>query len=301
MCQKPSYNKIFSLIYQCLFALVVIASITSCRSIKQSNLFTNTGGVDVERFEKAVGQIKKGYVIQKFDVLAISIFPNNGEQIIDQTGDYPGGAGGNNMLGMNGQNGNGGIITNNVLSGQEIAFNNARPTFYSIDENGMVSLPIIGKRMVEGLTLVELDSILSKDYASYVIDPYVLSEFINKRVVVMGVLGDHVVPLQNGGITLVELLARISGGADSRLQRTALTNNIKIIRGEEGSRQIMNADLTTMAGLNKLQITIQPNDIIYVPPRRRLDRETLSDVNAILSPLLSTIGFVATILALINR
>jgi polysaccharide export outer membrane protein len=271
-------------------------------AFKQEKLFQSEGSVNPTAFEEHLAAAAEAYRIQRFDILAISVFPNKGEQLVDQTGDYLGGGAanqqGNNqqqLLRQQGGGGGGGVLNQKVLPA-----NNMEPLYYNVDEQGNVDLPIVGKLNVTGMKLFELNALLEEKYAGYVVDPYVVSQFANKRVIVMGALGDHVVPLQSDGATLLEVISSLAGGASS-LQQQGRASQIRLIRGEPGSRNVLLVDLTTMEGLNQLKTSIQPNDIIYIPPRRRLDRQTLGDISAIFTPIFTSLTLLTTLLSLLRR
>lgn len=302
-------SKLLSHSLQTFILAVAVLVLGSCTAFKQEKLFQSEEAVNSDSFNKSLSAVEGGYRIQEADILAISIYPNKGEMLVDQTGDYPsndiGGTdvGMQNLLQQQSRNVQGGEEYINV---KRILFSNMEPLYYNVNEAGEIDLPVVGRVNVKGLGLRELDSLLSKQYASYIKKPYVVSQFVNKRVVLMGALGDRVVALNNGGTSLLEVISLSAGGGDingaiSSLQRDAKASEIRIIRGEPGQRQVMVVDLTTMEGLNKLQTKVYPNDIIYLPPRRRFDRQMLSDISSILTPILTALTLLTSVVSLTSR
>ena len=288
----------------CLLACLAVLG-SSCTAFKQEKLFQSEETVNSVEFTEKLEEVEEGYLIKRFDILAIAVFPNNGEQLVDQTGDYPTNGqqrGGNNqMMGGGSRNSRLGS-SNDPVNTRILPFNNMRPMYYNVNDRGELELPVVGTVQAEGLKLIELDSLLQEKYASYIKEPYVVSQFVNKRVVLMGALGDRVVPLINNGTSLLEVLSISTGGGAgnnniSSLQQQAKASEIRIIRGQPGEREVILVDLTTIAGLNKLQTNIQPNDIVYVPPRRRFDRQTLTDISAVFTPILTALTLLTSIIS----
>lgn len=69
-------------------------------------------------------------------------------------------------------------------------------------------------------------------------------------------------------------------------------DNIRIIRGNLKYPQIEQIDLTTIAGMRRANLQVEPNDIIYIDPIRRPLLENLTDSAPIL-------GFAASITSLV--
>jgi len=283
-------------------ALLVL---NSC-GIQQNLLFQTPTSINPDVFNNSVLAAEGNYIIQKGDYLAVSIFPNKGEQIIDQTQDFPigensGAAGGQGTNAQQMQNTN--VDNGNTQFNLPIRQNNDHPSSYLVNENGIINLPQIGAVKVDSLTLHAASELLTKKYATYIKNPYVIMQYLNKRAIVMGALGEHVVALRNENMSLYEVISLASGGAQTggesvSIQKSVKTRNIRIIRNYKTSPSVLVVDLTTIEGVEKLNTNIQPNDIIYLEPRRKFDREPVSDIGAILSPIASIIALIVAINAL---
>ncbi|MCS6833426.1 MAG: polysaccharide export protein EpsE, partial [Flammeovirgaceae bacterium] len=145
-----------------------------------------------------------------------------------------------------------------------------------------------------GYTLPQADSVLAQAYSQYYEQPFVKSQYLNKRVVLLGALGDKLIPLRNENMNLLEILA-ISG----QFQQNARANNIRIIRGDLKNPEVQLVDLTTIEGMKKANLVLQPNDIIYVEPRRHLDKEFFANFTAAVSPFTTILSAISTTLLLI--
>lgn len=287
-----------------IFYFILLLGFSSC-GIKSNLLFRTPTSIQPEAFSTSLAQ-GNNYVIQKGDYLAISIFPNNGEQIIDQTQDFPVGQNptlskgqGGNQQQQNLNNDNG-----NTQFNLPLRQNNDYPNSYLVNDAGEVNLPQIGKVTIDSLTLSIASELIASKYITYIKNPYVVVQYLNKRVIVMGALGEHVIALRNENMSLYEVIALASGGQSQggteviSLQQTVKTDAIRIIRNYKTSPSVLVIDLTTIEGIEQLKTNIQPNDIIYLEPRRKFDRDTISDIGAILSPIASIVTIIIAINAL---
>ncbi len=236
-------------------ALVVLAS---CGSYKQNIMFKVPEGGALQQQAEAV---QKNYIVQKNDVLNLSVFTNKGELIIDP--DY-------NLLKE--------VSSQNMQRKPELQ--------YLVDVNGIAKFPMIGELKVEGITLRQLEAILQKEFAKYYTDPFVSVTYANKRVIVLGAPGGKVIPLVNENITLAEVLALSSG-----LDNNSKSNSIRVLRGE----QYFVADLSTIEGYLRTNMVMQPGDIVYIEPIRRPVSEALRDYGPLVS-IITTLTTLAVVL-----
>lgn len=257
--------------------------------------------------EKAMGN----YRIAEYDQIAISVYTNNGEQLIDPLGFFQQAA--TAGQGGRGGGGGGGNPQQQLLllqGGNRIPSNNIDPFWYNVDEYGEVNLPLLGNIKLAGLTLREADSLLSRAFhkQGYYKDAYVTTQYLNKRVLLYGALGEQIIPLRNENMTLLEVIAQANTGAGANrnnlggnlnnLQRIANARKIMILRnlGTEGQLQQKLVNLKDLTTLTEETLYIQPNDIIYIAPRNRIDRDVISD----LSTIISAVSSLLTVYLLIN-
>jgi polysaccharide export outer membrane protein len=160
---------------------------------------------------------------------------------------------------------------------------------YLVDVNGVAKFPMLGELKVEGLTIRQTEEILQKEYARYYTDPFVVLQYINKRVIVLGAPGGQVIPLVNENVTLAEVLALASG-----IENNARATNIRVLRGD----QYFVADFSTIAGYQKSNMIMQPGDIVYVEPIRRPVSEAFRDYGVIVSVLTSLTTLIVVLTSL---
>jgi polysaccharide biosynthesis/export protein len=225
-------------------------------------MFRATESTKPEIFKREASVTEKNYVIQKNDLLLLDVFSNNGEKIIDPNPELTNSA------------------AANTNTNQPSAIN------YLVDINGIVRFPMIGELKVDGLTLRQAEEIAQKEFAKYFKEPFLVINYQNKRVIVLGALGGQVIPLTNQNVTLVEVLALAKG-----LSNDAKAHNIKVIRNEH----VYQIDFSTIDGFKAGNMLIEPGDVVYVEPVRRPFSESLKDNFTLVSVIVSLATLVAVI------
>jgi len=183
------------------------------------------------------------YVISPQDRLKISIYRNP-----EFTSETATGAG---QLGQNMQN-------NGVL----------------VDTLGYISLPLVNRIKVAGLTQTQTSELITKKYKRYLRIPTVYVEVLNKRVYVIGeVRKPGPVKLDREKITLLEALAFTGDLTDA-----AIRDNILILsRNSQNKLYIRSVDLTNFDHMSMANMMLKPNDIVYVQPNGWKEYKVASD------------------------
>jgi hypothetical protein len=145
-------------------------------------------------------------------------------------------------------------------------------------------------------------------YSPYYREPFVQTRVTNNRVIVLGALGGQVLPLTNDNMNLIEVLA-LAGGVDGSgsgggggngvYRYGGKTSNIRIIRGDLKNPQIEQIDLSTISGMRRANLQMEPNDIVYIEPVRRRFLEGLIDAGPVLNATGVLLGTLSTIFSLI--
>ncbi len=245
-----------------VYPLLILLLTSSCASYRYNIMFKSTDSVQPELVSKEVLSVEKNYVIQKNDLLALEVYSNKGERLIDPVPELS-------------------RTTTNIQDDKE------NDPSYLVDLKGIVRFPMVGAVQLDGLTLRQAEEILQKEYTQFFKEPYVLLRYLNKRVVMLGATGGQVIPLTNENTKLVEVLALAKG-----LPNDSKAHTIRLIRGE----RVFQIDLSTIEGFRQGNIIVEPNDVVYVEPIRRPYSEALRDYAGAVSILVS----LATLLAVIN-
>ncbi|NRA10333.1 MAG: SLBB domain-containing protein, partial [Crocinitomicaceae bacterium] len=117
-------------------------------------------------------------------------------------------------------------------------------------------------------------------------EPFVQVNITNHRVIVFPGNGSDakVVTLSNTNTTLMEAIA-LAGGITDR----GKANTIKLIRKIEGKREVYVMDLSTMEGLQYVDMLVQADDYIYIEPTAEIAKEISKTIVPIVSLLSSAI------------
>lgn len=160
---------------------------------------------------------------------------------------------------------------------------------YTLDDSGYISLPVVGRINLSGMTIFEANNRVQTVFDQYLSNSYITVRFGGLRYAVMGEVrrpGKYVT-LQNR-MTIFEALANAGD-----LTELAKRDKVTIIRQyPEGSR-IHEINLLDEQIIRSPYYYIQPNDLIYIQPLkiRALGTGTnaLQSVTAIATILSATI------------
>jgi protein involved in polysaccharide export with SLBB domain len=283
--------------------LLLLSSCATSHYYNQRVLFrlTDEKGIrlDTAKLRVAVNRTDRNYRIQPNDFLDVRVYTNKGERIIDPNGELQFGspAGPTPSLTPRGSGATGGRATvsrtGGTSSGLELL----------VQADGTVDMPIVGRVQLSKLSLRQADSTLQVLYSTYYRDPFVQTRVTNNRVIILGASGGLVLPLTNDNMNLIEVLA-LAGGVDggggaSVYRYGGKTSNIRIIRGDLKNPQIEQIDLSTISGMRRANLQMEPNDIVYIEPVRRRFLEGLTDAGPVLNATGTILGTFSTIISLI--
>ncbi len=152
---------------------------------------------------------------------------------------------------------------------------------YTVDEDGRVALPLLGRLLARGLTARQLRDSIETRLRSYCTDeePTIELTVATLRAFVFNEGGRQgLVQLPSEKTHITEFLA-LAGGVSF----VGKANKIQIIRGSTdydltrgiADPQVIWVDLQQMDALRYSNLNIYPNDIVYVEPRElaRVSRE----------------------------
>ncbi len=149
------------------------------------------------------------------------------------------------------------IATNGVL-GQKMNNNGLL-----VNAAGFISLPLIGKVKVGGLTQTQAADYITKRYKKYLNTPSVYVEVMNKRLFVLGeVKKPGVIPIPNEKMNLFEAIASAGDLTDSAVRNSVTIISNNPVRGI----QMRTVDLTNFDTMRYASLMLRPNDIVYVKP-----------------------------------
>lgn len=163
-------------------------------------------------------------------------------------------------------------------------------TAYTIDNEGNINFPQIGKIHLLGKTRSEAIEILTNQFSRYLKNPVVNLKVNNFRVVVLGDSGGKVIDVKNENANILEVLAQ-SGD----LQKTSDIDNLLLIRTTDNQRTKYTVNLKDANLFNEPYFYVKQNDIIYIKPSKA---STLSFNNTPFAAISTILSLGVTIYAL---
>lgn len=142
--------------------------------------------------------------------------------------------------------------------------NNNSQMPYTVDSQGDIDFPVLGKLHVAGMTRLEIADLIKNRIIAgkYIEDPRVNVTFFNLHYTVLGeVSSPGVVPITTDKVTILEA---ISEAGD--LTITGRRDAVYVTRTENGTRTTYPVDLRTADIYNSPVYYLQQDDVIYVEP-----------------------------------
>ena len=171
---------------------------------------------------------------------------------------------------------------------------NANNYRYTLDENGNVDLPGIGRMKVSGLTRAEAAAIIQAKYRDGI---------INDAVVTVSTYNQYITILGQQEITRDNLNILEAIGRAGDLNITGRRDCVKVIRQEENGSKTYYVDLRSKDIFNSPVYNLQQNDVIYVEPNKMKSGQSTYNDNSIrsISTWLSISSFLTSLAILIFR
>jgi polysaccharide biosynthesis/export protein len=134
----------------------------------------------------------------------------------------------------------------------------------TVDPDGFVTLPLLGDVNVVGMNTSQLATLLTANYASYVVTPQVTVSMVDIRsreVFVMGQVSKAGSYPLRAPTTVLQLIAQAGG-----LTTYAKRKSIYVLRASNGhSEKIPFNYVKVTRGDSRQNITLQPGDTVIVP------------------------------------
>ena len=169
-----------------------------------------------------------------------------------------------------------------------------RPT-YTVNGDGDITLPMLGKLHVGGLTRTQAIEKLRLELGKYIKDPGVNINFNNFRISVLGEVarpGSFILP--NERMTILEAL-----GMAGDLTIRGVRKNIMLIREVDGQKTMHRLDLTQQSTLNSPYYYLAQNDVIYVEPNKA--QINSSKLGANTNIIVSIASLLITVISVLTR
>ena len=135
---------------------------------------------------------------------------------------------------------------------------------YSVNKEGYINYPVLGKVFVKGLTLEEVERLLEGKLEDYLSDPSVSVKFVNNFITVLGeVKRPGRYDYTKEKINIFEAL-----GLGGDLTDYGNGQRIAVIRNVDSIAKINYIDITNKGVINSELYNLKPNDVVYVEPMK---------------------------------
>jgi polysaccharide biosynthesis/export protein len=141
---------------------------------------------------------------------------------------------------------------------------------YTIDPEGCVKLPIVGRVNVSNLSVQQAEDKIQAEVDRYLKNSTVIVRMVSFKVAMLGeVRNPGYYYVFNAQANVFEGL-----GMAGDITNTGNHKNVKLIRQNNSGTEIHILDLTSTRILESEKFNLQPNDIIYVEPLRARTTQT---------------------------
>lgn len=135
---------------------------------------------------------------------------------------------------------------------------------YLVNLDGKITLPILGKLYVKGVTISELEELVVKKLieGKHLDQPVVTARLMNAKFTVLGEVnrpGTYNYSEQN--LSILQAL-----GYAGDLTINGKRQNVLLIREENNAKSYITIDMTTKNWFGSPYYYIKPNDVIYINP-----------------------------------
>ncbi|MEN2283861.1 polysaccharide biosynthesis/export family protein [Algoriphagus sp. SE2] len=262
-----------------LFLLVLLAS--ACISNKRITYLQNLPENEPIELDEFIpfGEVDYKYILQPFDIVEID-FASSDEELTKA---------------FTYQNANGGGISG--MGGGSGGGQGSDPLYfrgYSLDQEGFVEVPMLGKIQISGLTEEDAKNKVQEEINKFFKEEvYVRLRIAGIRYTTLGEFNSvGVKVIYKNRATIFDALA--NSGETTLLGKK---NKLFIIRQYDGGTKIHQINLNDRAILASPFYFIQPNDILYMEPMRIRQIGTADNLTASLALFA---GLLASTLLIIN-
>jgi polysaccharide export outer membrane protein len=245
------------------FALLISTVLMACAPHRNLVYFSNLNDVSSSQIQN-VPELK----LQKNDQLSLSLTSLNAEY---------------NVLFASANN----SPSNNTVSSR---------SGFRINNNGMITLPLLGDLKVEGLTVEEAQNLITRELKKQIKNPVVDLELVNFKITVIGEV-NHPASLTVPG-DQVNLLEALGMAGDMTVY--GKRENVLVIRETNGVRKMTRLNLNDKSVYDSPYFHLKQNDIVYVEPDKSKEKEYNPNVRAL--PIITTcISAIAVLLTALLR
>ncbi len=231
---KKGEKQLYSL--NILILIIIITSLSGCQNSRNIVYFKN---LDVTENDKVFLNQNEPYRIKTNDILYVRVLSTSKE--VSE------------------------LYNNNPTLGITTTLNSEADQYvnsFSVDKDGNIVLPVLGKLHVAGLTMDESYEIIQDQANEFLINATVIVRLMNYKATVLGeVKRPGVYSIYNNQVTVMEVIGRAGD-----ITEFGDKKNILVIRPTEEGSKTYAINLTDKSALTNPGYYLMPNDVIYIKP-----------------------------------
>ncbi len=136
---------------------------------------------------------------------------------------------------------------------------------YTVEKDGCITLPVIGKLIVKDKTLEEVREAITNNVSNILSQPTVSVKLVNRYVTVLGEVNrPGMYHYFKDEVSIYEAI-----GLAGDITNWGNRNEVIILRNKNGKNLQIVLDLNNRAMLSSENLYVSPNDIIYVKPLKK--------------------------------
>jgi len=168
---------------------------------------------------------------------------------------------------------------------------------YLVDKEGNVKIPMIGNIIAKGLTVHELEIMITNKLRDFTKDPVVIVRYLSAPVTILGDVG-HPGEFRSESerFTILEAI-----GYAGDLRVSARRDNILIVREENGERKVGRINLTSKDAFNSPYFYLKPKDVVYVEPVRASYADRSDIVSRYIGVGASLVSIILSVILLLRK
>ncbi|NJK95535.1 MAG: hypothetical protein HC905_12110 [Bacteroidales bacterium] len=260
-------EKYTNMIHKGILFFVLVGLMTSCGQYKR---FTYIQPDPAAQQDSIFNKSFIFYKLQPADLLRVNV------QSMDK-----------NITEVFNDNGPGSNASQSISSGSS-----SYMTGHSVDIDGFINLPVMGKIQVAGKTVDEARDLIQQHADEYIKDAKVIVKLLSFKVYFLGEIGSK--GMQTVYSDRANILEGIAMAGD--IPFSGNRKKVTIVRSYQQVTRVIEVDLTQRDLLSSPLYYLQPNDIVYVEPlKTSMFRVRLSEYSTFMSFFTSAIALVVLI------
>ena len=173
---------------------------------------------------------------------------------------------------------------------------------YTVDSEGYINFPVLGKIKLGGLAKQEASELLKERIASFVSDPIVNIQIVNFKITVLGeVTKPGTYPVNSDRVSLLDAI-----GLANDLTIYGNRKNVLLVRDSDGKKEMIRFDLTKSDMFDSPYFYLQQNDVVYVEAnnarKKNANYSQAEQFNVtIASAIISSISVISGVIIAVTR